>query len=144
MKRHLTEDEIGAFVAGDSASGTMDHLAECAECRRQTAELQGILLAFRESATKWATAQQPAIRVPEAPQWWQPRPRWALAVVALALLTAIPAYRHFTTPVTPIATQELTTYDREADTALLKQVDAEISRSVPAPMEPLLTLVQGN
>ena len=60
--------------------------------------------------------------------------RWALAVAALLIAVAIPFYR---SAMNEQHQQELA----KADAALLEQIDAEVSRAVPPPMEPLIELV---
>jgi len=139
MKPHLTEDEILEFMALMPGAPRPEHLAECAECERRVSVLSGALGGFRESAIAWAAMRQPAVKVPAAPGWWQPRPLWALAVVAVALIAAVPTYRHYSAMNGPVSAD-----NPAADAALLRQVDAQISRSVPGPMEPLLSLVEWN
>jgi len=60
--------------------------------------------------------------------------RWALVAAALLLLSAIPIYRN-------VQDRQRQAERARADALLLEQVDAEVSRAVPRPMEPLAKLV---
>jgi hypothetical protein len=59
--------------------------------------------------------------------------RWALVAVATVLLAAVPIYRS--------RERRRAIETSLEDTVLLEQIDAGVSRSVPAPMEPLTSLV---
>ena len=128
MSEHLTEADISAWVLGDRSN---PHVTECAECRIEVASMEAALLQFRASAHEVAARQTPVVaRVAEPQRWW---PQLAFAAVAVALLLAIPAWQR--------AERERVAKQEAADTALLRQVDAEVSRAVPGPMEPLVSLV---
>jgi hypothetical protein len=114
----------------------------CDECGAKTTRLQSALTGFRESALAWAASQQPAIVPAAAPRWWQLRPQWLLVAATLVLMTAVPAYRTYSAHLN--AAREQALLDVAEDSALLRQVDTEISRAVPQPMEPLVTLVAWN
>ena len=60
--------------------------------------------------------------------------RWALAAAALLVLAVVPIYRN-------AQDRQRQAEIARADTLLLEQVDAEVSRAVPRPMEPLVKLV---
>lgn len=146
MNRHLSDEEISAWLIGEPigerTGWQAEHVAACPECRAQTSQLQNALAGFRESAIVWAARRQPAAVIPPATPWWQPRPEWLLAAAALLLITAAPLYRSH-------SAHQSAAYARAAieaaeDAALLKQVDTEISKAVPGPMEPLVTLVAWN
>ncbi|MDQ1472955.1 MAG: hypothetical protein QOJ99_4435 [Bryobacterales bacterium] len=142
MTRHLSDEEISAWVLGERTPMQEAHLAGCRECGIRTGRLQAALSGFRESAIAWAAREQHAVPVPTAPRWWQPRSQWLLAAAALVLMTAVPAYRSYSAHLS--AARERTVLDAAEDTALLNQVDTQISRAVPGPMEPLVPLVAWN
>ena len=85
------------------------------------------------------TPVRAAWRITAAPGWgW----RIGLAIAALCLLilvqTLVPVYRHRQ------ATEQaarMTVESSAQDELLLRQVEREIARSVPAPMEPLAKLM---
>lgn len=137
MNRHLSAEEISALLAGEELSGrrAAGHLAECHECRAEVARLESLLLDFGTAARGLQTAS-PAFRVPAG----MPERRWmtlnrALAgALAAAALAVVPVYRmqHRAPPVAQ--SFEVT------DAILLQQVDAQLARSIPGSMEPLVAL----
>ena len=136
MSRHLSSAEISEWAAGTRTQEREHHLHECAECRDELTRLQGALWEFRESLRSWSAGQGG-----EAPRpvWLTEGPRgahrlrWALVAMAMVLLAAIPIYRSRERQRKADASLE--------DAVLLEQIDAGVSRSVPAPMEPLTSLV---
>jgi len=108
---------------------------KCAECREELIRLHGALSDFRDSMRSWSAAEGAPLR----PMWRTESPhrthrlRWALVAMALVLLAAIPVY---------LARERPHPVDTSAeDTVLLEQIDANVSRTVPATMEPLTRLV---
>jgi hypothetical protein len=144
MTRHLSSSEISEWVAGARSRRSEDHLHECAECRGELSRLQETLSDFRACVRAWSaqdaaasmlkvrnrTSAESVVRgLMKAP----PRLRWALIAAATVLLAVIPIYR---------ANRPQPALDSSLDDAvLLEQIDEGVSRAVPAPMEPLATLV---
>ena len=98
--------------------------------------MEAALALFRGSVREWSEQSGAPARkfVPVRRGWGFQPMRWALACVVLLMLAAIPVYRN--------AMEKQRKADlAKADAALLEQVDAEISRAVPATMEPLAKLV---
>jgi predicted anti-sigma-YlaC factor YlaD len=136
MNAHLTEDQFSWWLAGEREAAVGRHLEACAECRAGLAAFEQTISQFRDAVQ---SAPVPAARM--AGESARTRPlRWALAAVAAAVLIAVPVYR---------VSEERERREQAAraaevaasDALLLNQVDAEISRAVPATMEPLLKLV---
>ena len=129
MTQHLSGRRISAWMAGERTPEEERHMGECPECRAQVAGLENAVAWFRGSVREWSeTGGTRQLRV-------RRQPRWALIAATLVILAGVPIYRNV----------EL---QREADRAradalLMEQVDAGLSRPVPAPMEPLLSLVPG-
>ena len=98
-------------------------------------EMETLLAHFRDSVRHWSERQSGA----DPPVQWKPAAKrrnragaflgWGFAVAALALAIAVPVRKN--------ANQR----QREADALLVEQVDAQISRPVPAPLEPLMKLI---
>jgi len=136
MTRHLSAAEISEWMVGTRSRQSEDHFHECAECRGELSRLQDTLSDFRASVREWTHEQSAAAPFPV----WRvrrgyglPRLRWALIAAATVLLAVIPVYR---------ANRHQPKLDSSLDDAvLLEQIDEGVSRSVPAPMEPLATLV---
>jgi hypothetical protein len=140
MSQHLSSREVSQWIVGDRTPQQQRHVGQCAECGAELARMEAALSLFRGSVRHWSDGQ---VRFPRplAPtrgsRGYPARPlpvRWALAAAALLVLAVVPIYRN--------------AQDRQrqadlarADALLLEQVDAEVSRAVPRPMEPLAKLV---
>jgi hypothetical protein len=136
MSGHLSSQEISEWAAGVHTAERQNHLHECAECRDELTRLHGALSDFRDSVRSWSAARGASaprpVWVTESPRAAH-RLRWALVAVAMVFLAAIPFYRSH---------ERQRPVDTGLDDAvLLEQIDAGVSRSVPAPMEPLTNLV---
>jgi hypothetical protein len=138
MSGHLSPVEISEWLAGIRTPGAERHLAECAGCAWELERASEPLTRFGAAARAWCAAETPAPR-PElvAPTVRRRRRVAAMRVVlaaAAALLVAAPVYyRH----------QRALETARQ-DEALLEQVQTEVSRSAPEPMQPLEKLVAWN
>ncbi|MGA2183083.1 MAG: hypothetical protein ABSH47_08645 [Bryobacteraceae bacterium] len=136
MSRHLSSLEISEWAAGTRTPESENHLHECAECRGELTRLQGVFSEFRDSLRYWSAAQGGSA---PRPVWLTESPlgahrlRWALVAVTMVLLAAIPFYRS--------RVQQHQVDTNLEDAVLLEQIDAGVSRSIPAPMEPLTGLV---
>ena len=134
---HLSTDQLTHCVMGDPAPEEASHLAACRNCAAKVSQLNETLSAFRDSMRHWAHENEgsalTARRVVAGNQnaFGIRRLRWALAF-ALVLLIGIPVF------------QSINERHRRADvedSLLLEQVNAHLSRDVPAPMEPLMELL---
>lgn len=127
MTRHLTNDEISAVVAGASTIESASHLEACTSCRSEAERLEQALGHFRGAVRDWGAVEY---REPKAVQpRMRLRPGLVYAcVVAVILIVAVIGVRR--------PSQSNNTF--ESDTKLLKQVNADVSRSVPQGMETLL------
>ncbi|MES1257974.1 MAG: hypothetical protein ABUS51_06075 [Acidobacteriota bacterium] len=140
MKQHLSEEEIAGWAMGERTPALQFHVSECAECRAQTETLSDALLQFRHAAHGWAQGREARFRLPAPAPWWRLPARWALVTAGLILLAAVPAYETYREH--RAARERAGSEAQEAaDAALLRQVDAGISRRVPQPLEPLVSLV---
>ncbi len=149
---HLTEEQISAWVARmgtraeDQSQNEEQHVRKCAACREEIERALDTLSLFRASVWTWAQQSEgvaaPAEaaltpRRPAALQSWCWQYRWAAAAAAMVLLLAmIPITRNWQQE-----QRERELARHRADEMLLQQVNAELSRSVPASMEPLTSLV---
>ena len=138
MNRHLSAERISLWMLGERSAEDEQHVRECTECAIAVTHLETGLANFRSSAEQWSERQSNAAAVrdwaPARPANWAWRFRWAAVAAVVLLVMAIPLYRftrHSETGVTI----------GQSDVQLLEEVDAEVSRTVPQPMEPLLTLM---
>jgi len=142
MNRHLSSEQFSWWMAGEHTAADEQHTEECLACAAELARMEQALSLFRDSAREWARQNGSEARnvwsAKQARNGFGVQPlRWmAAAVLMVFLLVAIPMQ------------MSKRNRQREAgaaqiDTALLEQVDTEVSRAVPATMEPLATLVPG-
>jgi len=127
--KHLSDEQFAARLIGEYKAETERHLDACPGCRAEVEALKQTLSSFRTAVHE---APVPAIRTTRQPPTRYPL-HWAvLAAVAAALLIAVPLEtRH----------RRHAAEQAALDAQLLKQVDVEISRAVPATMEPLAKIV---
>jgi hypothetical protein len=133
MSQHLSSQQISQWMIGERTPQQEQHVGECSQCGAEVARMEAALGLFRGSVRHWSDLQ---VRVPR-PLAPGPRPhpvRWALAAAALLVLAAVPVYRS-------AQDRQRQAEIARADALLLEQVDAEVSRAVPRPMEPLVKLV---
>ena len=141
MNGHLSSEQISRWMAGERTQWELEHVRECQECAGRLSGLAAALGLFRDSVRDCGErygSVRLSLPAKETRLGSLVRPsRWASATAALLLLAAIPIYTHSRERRREV---ELA----RADAALLAQVDAGISRAVPAPMEPLVKLVAWN
>jgi len=126
MNSHLSSEEMYQWLSGEGAE-VEEHFRECTACQAELHQLKNALTGFRNSLEE----------CPVPPASWRPvrhnLPRWILATAALSLLVATPVYWS--------ARQQRLADQAKADELLLERIDASLSRSVPASMEPLMQLI---
>jgi len=136
MSTHLSPEEITRWMAGARTPEAERHLGECAKCAAEVERLAATLALFRASAWEWSERQEGSragvfdAAAPVRKRFGVRVAGWAAVAATVLLAAAVPMYRNAKT--------------RQADTRLLEQVDAGVSRAVPRPMEPLLKLVSSS
>ena len=140
MSRHLSSREVSQWIIGERTPQQEQHVCQCPECGAELARMEAALGLFRGSVRHWSEGQSraeaPAIgSILAARRGSRIRPmRWALVAATLLVLAAVPIYRN-------VQERQRQAEIARADALLLEQVDAEVSRAVPRPMEPLVKLV---
>jgi len=127
MNSHLSLEEIHQWLSGERSDEVVEHFRECPACNAELHQLQSALAGFRSSLE-----QAPVPPVSYLPVR-KTLPRWILAAAALSLLVATPVYWN--------ARQQRAAEQAKSDELLLQRIDASLSRSVPASMEPLMQLI---
>jgi hypothetical protein len=141
MNRHLSSEQFSWWMAGEHTAAEEQHTEECLACGAELARMEQALSLFRDSARDWAWQNGS-----EARDVWSAREaghgfgvqalQWMAAALIVFLLVAIPMQMSKKNRQPEAGAAQI-------DTALLEQVDTEVSRAVPATMEPLATLVPG-
>jgi len=140
MSAHLSSEQISRWMAGDCTPGADQHIRECPQCAAETARLKRLLAEFRSSVIARSALEKGA----EAPERWAPpehrrrftsgAPRWKLAAAALAIAILVPICKNS-------GERRRDAEAFQADVQLWEAVNAQVSRSVPMPLEPLMKLV---
>ena len=140
MIQHLSSREVSQWIIGERTPQQERHVRECPECGAELARVEASLALFRGSVRHWSDGQNraepPAMgSILAARRGPRVRPmHWALVAAALLVLAAVPIYRN-------AQDRQRQAEIARADALLLEQVDAEVSRAIPRPMEPLVKLV---
>jgi hypothetical protein len=127
MNSHLSLEEIHQWLSGERRDEVEEHFRECQACEAEMHRFHNALAGFRRSLE-----QSPVPPVSYLPVRTT-LPRWILATAAVLLLIATPVYWN--------ARQQRAAEQARADELLLQRIDASLSRSVPASMEPLMQLI---
>jgi len=136
MHDHLTYDQLTRATIGDCTTQELQHLGECSVCSAEVVTMNESLLGFRDAVLNWTHSQTksaPRLVLDAAPLTPRRTLRWSLAAAAVALVMTIPIYRN--------AAERQRLLQEAEDTRLLEQVDLQLSRVVPGPMESLVTLL---
>jgi hypothetical protein len=140
MSQHLSSPEVSQWMIGERTPQQEQHVRQCSECGAELARMEAALGLFRGSVRHWSGGQSrsepPAMgSILAARRGPRIQPmRWVLVAAALLVLAAVPIYRN-------AQEKQRRAEIARADSLLLEQVDAEVSRAVPRPMEPLAKLV---
>jgi len=138
MTSHLTPEQISRLLAGDASSEEVAHTKDCVHCEAAAAQIGNTFSIFRDAVHDWSDRHTP-VAIPDTTMLRRksrvfqiPRFAWGMAVAVFVFLVALPVYKN------------MNNSHREPgpdDALLLEQVNAHLSRAVPAPMEPLMELL---
>jgi anti-sigma factor RsiW len=135
MIAHLSSEQLAECVLGQPSPMVAQHVQDCPSCRAGVASFGEALGEFRGAVRAWSEDQaNAALEAPAAgwePRSWSPSHQlaWAVLIAAVCIIASFVIPRH-SSDIAP-----------GSDAVLLNQVDAQVSRSVPSSMEPLLKLV---
>jgi len=139
MNRHLSSEDFSEWIIGEPGQRTPEreqHLRECAECAAELNRIQAPMALLRGAVREWSAAEDRGM-VPIAGRVSTMRRtgglwlRLAATAAALAVLIAIGIEGR---------NWRAAGIDRE-DEILLGQVQAAVSRPVPATMQPVYNLM---
>jgi hypothetical protein len=156
--KHLSAAQIDGLLHGDAGQGEADeavaqHLHRCPLCAAELAELRGSIGLLRTAATEFAVrstaARHEGIRLAKpVPARATRNLRWMPATLALAASLAVAAglapvsslvRAHFSAikAAAPRAVGRTPEHSVADDDALLREIDQQLSTSVPTALEPL-------
>jgi anti-sigma factor RsiW len=140
MIAHLSSEQLSECMLGQASSIVRQHVQDCPACRAEMANFREALGEFRGAVRAWSEDQagkyqaNAALAIPAAvgePRSFRPSHQlaWALLIAAVCIVASFVLPRHRGADAVG------------SDAVLLNQVDAQVSRTVPASMEPLMKLV---
>jgi len=135
--RHLTQDQLSAWVIGDRTPEILQHLRSCSACNAEALLLETTLFGFRGAVREWTRehatpAVMPATALVHPSFFTFNRACVAMAAAIICVLLGVMLRQPNS------AVVERTGI---SDRALMSEVDDQVSSTVPAAMEPLLDLV---
>jgi hypothetical protein len=150
--KHLTDEQLAEWLAGEASPETQSHLLHCDGCHAEaTAVRDGISrysLAIRQRAALVQSTQlDPAFRPWKALALH--RLRWAAAAVLAILLGAQTTWMMMSHPTAPksqpIASAPLNSQpsSKMSDDELLEAVNNDLSRDVPQALAPVSAITVG-
>ena len=142
MSNHLSEDQFAKCLVGQYSNEELQHLDVCRECSSELDRSRKSIALFSNALTDSVEARvalRPGLEIRPAkatdPKW-----RWGF-VAATALVLAVAPFIGIKTDIIPPQPAGLTTQrDTDADT-LMQAVQLQLSRTIPAPMEPVIALL---
>jgi len=144
MRHHLSEDQFANCVAGRAGKAELEHIHRCPECRAEVERFGNTLSMFRNSVRERVDARAASLELTVSSIAAAPRPQrnggWTAVVALFVVVVSIPFF--ITVPKPPHVIKEAST-EMDPD-ALMRAVNLHLSRTVPAPMEPVLVLIPDN
>ena len=145
MSDHLSAEQFAQCVVGRSTNTELQHIRECPECSAALDHFDETISLFRSAVRERIDARValqgsnvPAFSIRPVREGGIARWRWALvaaAVMVLAMLPFLGSRKDL-----PYHAAETTPIDADPD-ALMRAVNFHVSRTLPASMEPIMSLL---
>ncbi len=137
MSSHLSQEQFARCFAGTPTLEESRHIAACGECREDL-EAFGATVSRLRYAIRERVDAHPAAPLEPYQALRAPKLRWALAAAAILLLGMMPLL----TPRPAGSMQQPQMAD--SPEALMDAINVHLSRTVPSPMEPMMSLLPGD
>jgi anti-sigma factor RsiW len=133
----LSEDQFEACILGRAGPAELAHINQCSECHAEFERFRKSLSLFRSAVSDLADDRAalqssnltaPALSTTGIPKW-----RWALVVATFVVAVAIPILVGETNR--PKPTEQM------SPEAVMERLNRHLARTVPAPMEPVMSLI---
>lgn len=142
MNSHLNHDELANCLAFGPLNGMAEHLATCAQCRAELAQLRTTFAGFGDAARQaaerdaWFWSRQRTL-ITQRLRAGAPvlRFQWALAGVAAMAALGVAL-------LLPGAQPQLHHTDDAADEALLQEIQTDVARQVPEALDAVQPIAQ--
>jgi len=153
MSKHLSPDQFAKCLAGRPTAAELQHAAECAECSARLDRFTNTMSLFRnalqgriddriDGRVATHTPRLHPLPTPPAservPLW-----RWALVAVAAVVLVVGPFLTHKkeAQEVSEKTSLQILEAPKSSAEALMNAVNLHLSRTVPEPMERMMTVI---
>jgi hypothetical protein len=140
MSNHLSENQFAKYVIGRATSADRQHVLECAECSAELDRFRNTLSTFNAAIRDRIDdriVQSPGVSLLPVQTRGIPKWCWALVATTLLVLVTLPFVTHEYSPKRVV---EHVSTEKDAD-ELMNAVNLHLSRTVAAPMEPMLALI---
>ena len=161
MSKHLSADQMAEWMAGVRAAEQESHMRDCPECRLALEEALTALGDWRATVHAWSdreyqlaqhrtAARQSVSNASTVWRWATGRLYWTAGVTTACALAAMLAWHNGAPPARTLQDAASSAIMRSAangrhgmnpDAVLMRQVDREVSQTVPDAMAPLMALV---
>lgn len=140
MGNHLSQDELAKYIAGTPASGDVQHVTECPECSAEVERFGQTLALFRNAVRDRIDDRVAFHPLPPAPSRRTEtgistlRSVWVAAAAAALFIPFFISQNKPQSPGEPVSGET-------NPAAIMDRVNLHLSRTVPAPMEPMMSLI---
>jgi hypothetical protein len=144
MSNHFSQEQFAKYIVGQSAKAELQHLSECPQCSAELEQFNNTLSEFRTIVRDRIDDRiashplMPALKPARASIAFF-NLAWIGAVVAALVLPLFISEPKPRKPVVQPAVVE-TSGDISPD-AVMQRVNLHLSRTLPAPMEPMMDLI---
>jgi anti-sigma factor RsiW len=140
MSDHLSEDQFAKCLLGRSTRAELQHIRECPECSNELERFEKMLSLFR-TALRDRIDDRVALHTPDETPLRRREAaistvRWAWVTAAIVALI-IPMFMGEKKP--QKVDEQVSTETNPV--AIMDRVSLHLSRTVPAPMEPMMSLI---
>ena len=137
LSKHLSSEQLSECLLGQPSPAVARHIEDCSACQAELGNFREALGEFRGAVRAWSNDQaKAALDIPASvsqPRWIASHQlAWAVLIAVVCVVASFVVPRHGAENAA------------SSDAVLLNQVDAQLSRTAPTSMEPLMKLVVEN
>jgi len=141
MNDHLSHDQFAECASGRPGRDQLEHLGQCPECSAELEQFGQTLSLFR-NAVRDRVDDRVALEAPQITPRAADFPMWRWAVITAAVVVMVIPYfmRENERP----QQVEMPQISEPSPEEVMARVNRHLSRTFPAPMEPMMSLIPAN
>jgi hypothetical protein len=144
MSNHLSKEQFAKCIVGQPSRAALQHIGECPGCSAEVERFGSAISQFR-SAVRHRIDDRPASHPTEVTPLKHagagtPALRWALMATAIVVAAVLPFFISENQPREAPEQAAQAATEATAD-AIMNRVNFHLSRTLPAPMEPMMSLI---